>query len=44
MEEPTTYNKGQAFAFDSATEADAWACANIAGLAARPVCQSQPPG
>ncbi|GLY16753.1 hypothetical protein Kisp01_37680 [Kineosporia sp. NBRC 101677] len=44
VHEPVTYNKGQAHAFDSAAGADAWACANIAGLAARPVCRSQPPG
>jgi hypothetical protein len=43
VEGPATYNKGQAHAFDSETEAQAWACANISGLAKRPVCQSSSP-
>lgn len=32
VEEPTTYNQGQAYVFDTAAEADAWACAHVAGL------------
>lgn len=32
------YNRGQVYAFDTGTEADQWACVNIAGLAARPGC------
>ena len=40
LEEPATYNKGQAHAFDSETQAQAWACAHVAGLAQRPVCRA----
>jgi hypothetical protein len=39
--EPISYNKGQAHAFDTSAEADRWACANVPGLADRPICQTE---
>jgi hypothetical protein len=40
VEEPATYNKGQAYVFDTSVQADEWACTHVAGLAKRPICQA----
>jgi len=38
VEDPISYDKGRAHAFDTAQEADQWACRNLPQLAHRPVC------
>lgn len=40
VQDPASQAKGQAHAFDTRVEADAWACVHVPGLSARPVCHS----